>query len=114
MTRAELWNKQNNVEDNYNLIKNLFQIFGFKEHINFFKDYDNAIRFKRWRNGYEQVYRIVVNEKIHCLEIYIRSVKNNKLMKKNFHLYKNRERKPLRFNSFVPWFDCIKWLRKAR
>lgn len=114
VTRNELWKQQNNVDENYKIIKQLFNVFGFQEGINFKIDYENAIRFIRWRNGYEQVYRLVVNEENCCINVYIRSVKNNRKINENFHLYKDKDGNPLCFKGFDAWFDCIKWLGNAR
>ena len=114
MTRSELWIARNNIKDNYAYIRDIFKSFGFREKVDFILDYDNAIRFKRWKNGYEQIYRIIVNKELLCITIYIRTIKNNKTLKERFHMYKKHDGTALTFNGYDAWYDCVKWLSKAR
>lgn len=104
------WIEENNVHNNYKYIKLIFESFNLKENIDFFLDYDDAIRFKRWRNGHEQNFRIILNEKLCALMIYMRSIKNNLRQKEKYHVYKDYNGKPILFRGSDAWYDCIKML----
>lgn len=105
-----MWAQANDIENNYDYIKLIFESFNLKENVDFYQDYGDAIRFKRWRSGYEQIFRITVNEDLDALVVYMRSIKNNWKNKEKYHIYRKHDGKPWIFGGADAWYDCIKML----
>lgn len=105
-----IWMTENNLANNYEYIKMILKSFGLEENIDFWLDYDNALRLKRWKSGYEQIFRIVTNEELDCLVVYMRSIKNNLQQKEKYHVYRKYDGEPWLFSGSDAWYDCIKML----
>lgn len=109
MNRNDLWIKNNNIEENYENIKMIFQSFNLEENKDFWLD-NSSIKFKKkWKN-YDRIYKVVVDKKICSLLIYLRDVKYTDDDKETYHLFRKKDGNPYLFNGFDPWVACVKFL----
>jgi len=103
------WIKENNIADNYEYIKMIFNTFGLEENRDFLFN-NNAVVLRRWKNGREQVFRIMIDENLCGIIIYMRSIKNNSHMKERYHIYRKSDGDIWIFEGSDAWYDCIKML----
>lgn len=105
MNRNDLWIKNNNIEDNYENIKMIFQSFNLKENEDFWLDKD-SIKFRKiWKN-HERIYKVTIDKNICSLLIHLKNVGDEE----KYHLFRKKDGEPYLFNGFDPWVACIKFL----
>lgn len=109
MNRNDLWIKSNNIEDNYENIKMIFQSFNLRENKDFWFDKDSVKFRKIWKN-HERVYKVTVDKNICSLLIYLRDIKRDESGEEKYHLFRKKDGEPYLFNGFDPWVACIKFL----